>query len=290
MDTFRKEFWQGVVEESAALPLEMRTKAAPFYSDAKVEVSSAVFQSVGGVEIACWIARPRGKVSGAIIQFPAYATVLFPPIAYAEQGLLAVAVSVRGHLGSEIANVGFPGLLTHGLPDITAFVYRGIYADALRAEALVSGVLAPDLPLALMGQSQGAALSIFVAAMTGRVSAVAADVPFLCDIRRSLGLTDAFPYRELAAYLREFPGHSKATLDAIDLIDILGFAPLVSCPVLVSIGTLDPVTPLAATRALAAALPFAEVFEYVGAGHEGGGMRHRQLQTKWLLDRLGPPD
>lgn len=49
---------------------------------------------------------------------------------------------------------------------------------------------------------------------------------------------------------------------------------------------MDPVTPLAATRALARLLPAVESIEYSGAGHEGGGMAHRILQTRWILDKL----
>lgn len=176
----------------------------------------------------------------------------------------------------------------HGLPGAETYVYRGMYGDALRAVTLVARLLAPDLRVAAMGQSQGAALSLFAAAFSGLVTVVAADVPFLCDIRSTLGQTTAFPYRELAAYLHQHPTKAKEALRTIDLIDSLGFAPLITCPVLMSIGTLDPVTPLAATRALARSLPSVEAIEYDGAGHEGGGMRHRQLQTRWLLDRLTP--
>jgi cephalosporin-C deacetylase len=286
MDEERAAFWRAVVTEVAALPLDVQLQAVPRYSDDKVAVSAVSFSGIGNVEVACWMARPRGQAIGVLVQFPAYATVLFPPVGYAEQGMIAVSISVRGHHGSATPGVGFPGLLIEGLPSADTYIYRGVYADALRAVTLVTRLIGPGLPLVLMGQSQGAALSLFVAALTGRAAAVAADVPFLCSIREALALTTAFPYRELSAYLRDRPDEAEEALRTVDIFDVLGFAPQVACPVLMSIGTLDPVTPLAATRALARALPAVEAIEYEGAGHEGGGMAHRVLQARWILDQF----
>lgn len=225
MDEKRASFWRSVAAEVAALPVEMKADTAPRYSDDRVAVSALRFRGIDDVEVLC-LARPRGESVGVLVQFPAYATVLFPPVGYAEQGLLAVSVSVRGHQGSEIPGVGFPGLLVEGLPRAETYVYRGVYADALRAVALVERLIAPGLPLVLMGQSQGAALSIFAAALTHHPLAVAADVPFLCSIRESLKLTSAFPYRELSAYLRDRPEDAEEALDTIDLFDVPALPPM----------------------------------------------------------------
>jgi cephalosporin-C deacetylase len=286
VDEKRTAFWRAVVAEVAALPFDVQLQAVPRYSDDKVAISALSFRGVGNAEVACWMARPRGETIGVLVQFPAYATVLFPPVGYAEQGMIAVSVSVRGHHGSEIPGVGFPGLLIEGLPSADTYIYRSVYADALRAVTLVARLIGPGLPLVLMGQSQGAALSLVAAGLTGQAVAVAADVPFLCSIREALALTTAFPYRELSAYLRDRPDEAEEALRTVDIFDVLGFAPQVTCPVLMSIGTRDPVTPLAATRALARALPVVEAIEYEGAGHEGGGMAHRVLQTKWILNQF----
>jgi cephalosporin-C deacetylase len=282
----RAAFWQAVSAEVAALPPTVDVRDVPRYSDDAVAVSALTFRGLGGVDVMGWMARPRGPAVGALVQFPAYATVLFPPIGYAALGMAAISISVRGHHGSEIAGVGFPGLLTQGLPGRDTYVYRGLYADALQAVGLAERVLAADLPLVLMGQSQGAALSLFAAAMTGYPVGVAADVPFLCNIHEAIGLTQGFPYLELTAYLRDHPAEADEVLRTLDLFDVTGFAADVGCPVLMSIGTLDPVTPLAATRALAAALPSVNAIEYAGAGHEGGGMAHRVLQNQWILEQF----
>ena len=100
-----------------------------------------------------------------------------------------------------------------------------MYADALRAVTLVSRLIGPGLPLVLMGQSQGAALSLVAAGLTGQAVAVAADVPFLCSIREALELTTAFPYRELSAYLRDRPDEAEEALRTVGIFDVLGFAP-----------------------------------------------------------------
>lgn len=280
-------FWAAVREELEALPSEISRRKVDRYSDDSVEVSSMSFTGLGGVGIACWIAAPVGATHGVVVQFPAYATVLFPPTGLAEQGFTGVAVAVRGHHPTDAAvRPGFPGLLVAGLPDPATYIYRGIYADAWRAVQLVGRHVARGLPIAVTGQSQGAALSLFVAARCREVVAVSAEVPFLCAIETALAATRAFPYRELRAYLREHPEQAARVMETLGLFDVMSFAAEVQCPVLMSIGTEDPVTPVEATRALAGALPSAEVIEYRGAGHEGGGMPHRRLQARWLAERL----
>lgn len=109
MEDDRSAFWQSIAQDVAALPLEITVGPESPYSDEKVVISAASFKSLGDFDIFCWVARPRGEIFGALVQFPAYGTVLFPPVGYAEQGLLTVSVAVRGHHGSEIPGVGFPG-------------------------------------------------------------------------------------------------------------------------------------------------------------------------------------
>lgn len=283
-----REFWQATARILDRIPLAIHREDCPQYSTKDVRVSLLVFQSLNEVRISCWIAFPQGKDPlGVLVQYPAYATVSFPLVAVAQVGLIAVAVSVRGHHRSDTEiNVGFPGLLTYGLPTPEKFVYRGIFCDALRTIAVVRQAVSRDLPIVTVGQSQGAALALVAAALTDDVRAVGADVPFLCAIQAAIETTTAFPYRELRGYLDAHPEHLEQVLRTLEIFDVCTYGPLIRCPVLMSIGTEDPVSPLVATRSLAASLPTVSVVEYAGAGHEGGGMVHRKRQMQWLLEKL----
>jgi cephalosporin-C deacetylase len=281
-------YFEAVLLESASIQPGLKRTAFSQYSDDRVSVSRTSFQSIGNVEIAGWLVEPEGiSIKGALIQFPGYSEVLFPQVDLAKQGVIVFSVSVRGHHGSDkqIAP-GFPGLFTYGLPDANTFIYRQIIIDVLRGFIELADYTKGKQPIVAMGKSQGAALAILLAALREDVRAVAAEVPWLCAIEESLKITDTFPYREILGYIHNHPEEAQCVKDTLALFDLCNHAPAVKCPVLLGLGTNDPITPISCTRMLASKLNHVTTYEYEGAGHEGGGLKHRVLQTEWILKQI----
>jgi cephalosporin-C deacetylase len=283
-----RTYFEAVLADAASNPHGLRKTTSSQYSDERVSVSRTAFQSIGNVEIAGWLVEPEGiPIKGAVIQFPGYSEVLFPQVDLARQGVIVFSVSVRGHHGSDkqIAP-GFPGLLTYGLPNADTFIYRQIIIDVLRGFIELSDYTEGKLPIVAMGKSQGAALAIILAALREDVCAVAAEVPWLCAIEESLKLADTFPYREVLGYIHSHPEEEQRVKDTLALFDLCNHAPAVKCPVLLGLGTSDPITPISSTRKLASLIKDVTTYEYEGAGHEGGGLKHRILQTEWIIKQI----
>jgi cephalosporin-C deacetylase len=288
-DVALRQYFDALLAEAQGDEPGLTKVPEPAFSDGRVSIARLSYMSAKGVVIAGWLAEPREELrKGAIIQFPAYGEVLFPPLQFAALGLTAMSVSVRGHQGSSAqVNPGFPGLLTEGLPDASTYIYRDMVIDCLRGLAELSELTKGTLPIVATGRSQGAALSLILAALSSSVRAVAAEVPWLCDIEAAMQETDSFPYRELRGWLQNHPEHQEQTRATLRLFDTCSHASAIRCPVLLGIGTEDPVSPITATRRLASVLPHATVVEYQGAGHEGGGLKHRELQSNWIREQIG---
>jgi cephalosporin-C deacetylase len=283
-----QSYFEAVLADSASIQHGLKRTAFSQYSDDRISVSRTSFQSIGNVKIAGWLVEPEGiPIKGAVIQFPGYSEVLFPQVDLAKQGVIVFSVSVRGHHGSDkqIAP-GFPGLFTYGLPNANTFIYRQIIIDVLRGFIELADYTKGKLPIVAMGKSQGAALAILLAALREDVRAVAAEVPWLCAIEESLKITDTFPYREVLGYIQNHPEEEQCVKHTLALFDLCNHALAVKCPVLLGLGISDPITPISCTRMLASKLNNVTTYEYEGAGHEGGGLKHRILQTEWILKQI----
>jgi len=156
----------------------------------------------------------------------------------------------------------------------------------LRAYKELSLLLKNNIPVIAIGRSQGAALSLLLAAYSTEIIGVSAEVPWLCSIEESLEITKGFPYKELQDYIRENHHNKDKILSTLNYFDVCNHAHLINCPVLLGLGTADPVTPISSTRKLASLLKLSKKHEYQDAGHEGGGMEFRRLQYSWIEELI----
>jgi cephalosporin-C deacetylase len=69
------------------------------------------------------------------------------------------------------------------------------------------------------------------------------DVPFLCNWRRALEVTDAHPYHELTRYLAMHRLKEADVFRTLSYVDGLNFAARATAPALFSVGLMDEITP-----------------------------------------------
>src|SRR5262245_56941092 len=240
-------FWDDVLQQASAIPLDAQMIPDPLRTSDDVEVFQAFYTSADHVRIAAWYCRPakRAERTPAIMFLPGYQ--MDPPIPkeWARKGYIALSVAPRGTLRSNRQfNPGYPNLLTHNITDRHTYAYRGFYVDTWRGiDFLLSRPEVDPARLGVTGSSQGGGLTITTAAMRPEVRAAAAGAPYLVGYIDAIGLTHTYPDEEINDYLRLHPESRRDVEATVAYFDGINFADRITCPIVVNIGLQDNVCP-----------------------------------------------
>lgn len=249
------QFWAGTLEEarSDALAAGGRLELGdPYMPLAGVDANEAWITSLGGDRVSGWYVRPTaGGPFPGVVHFHGYSGRGARPLelyALAAQGIAVLSMDCRGQGGeapdAPVYSGHYPGWLTRGLEDPATHYYRYVFADAaLAVEALASREEVDEQRVATTGMSQGGGLSLAAAALSGRVSFVWSDEPFLCDFPRAVEITPTSPYTEVSTYLKRRPDLTEAAFRTLAYIDVANHARRVNCPAKVTVGLWDQTCP-----------------------------------------------
>ena len=289
-------FWDDVLAQTAAIPLDAQAVFDPLRSTPQVDVYDVRYTSLDDVRIAGWYARPANhagpspaKLPGLLI-VPGYTMEPIIPKVWAAKGYAAFSVSPRGKLRSNGQfNPGYPGLLTHGIVDRNTYAYRGFYMDACRGvDFLLSRDEVDPTRLGVTGHSQGGGLAIVVPALRPEVTVATSGAPYLCGFMDAIELTDGYPYYEIADYLRLHPESRQQVTETLAYFDGISLAPRVTCPIIVNIGLQDSTCPPETGYALFRAIGSEDkrLYDYDGYGHDANNAVHAGIIDAFLAQRL----
>ena len=261
------------------------------------------FSGYGGERIRAWLRVPTGtrEPLPTIVQYIGYGGGrghVLENLVWASAGFAHLYMDTRGqgskwsvgHTSDSAASgPQIPGFLTRGIEDPSTYYYRRLYTDAVRAVDAARTLPQVDVErIAVLGGSQGGALSLAVAGLRDDIAAAVAFVPFLSDFPRATRITDSYPYREVADYLathRERVDQVHRTLSYFDGVNMVSRA---SAPALISVGLMDPVCPPSSVYAAINAYPGPrEVVTWDYNGHEGGGPFDQERALSFLRQQLG---
>jgi len=177
-------FWDAVLHQVAAIPLNPEIIPDPLRTSEEVEVFQVFYTSLEHVRIAAWYCRPsrRAEQIPAMLLLPGYQADPPIPKEWARKGYGVLSVAPRGKLRSNRQfNPGYPNLLTSNIVDRHTYAYRGFYVDTWRGiDFLLSRPEVEQTRLGVAGSSQGGGLTITTAAMRSEVRAASAGAPYLC--------------------------------------------------------------------------------------------------------------
>jgi len=285
-------FWNDVLREASAVPLEPELVPDPLRTSEDIEVFHVFYTSIDRVRVAAWYARPvrRAPRAPAIVFLPGYQ--MDPPIPkeWARKGYAALSVAPRGKLRSNRQfNPGYPNLLTHNMVDRHTYAYRGFYVDTWRSvDFLLSRPEVDPARIGVTGSSQGGGLTITTAAMRPEVRAASAGAPYLCGFTDAAELTHTYPYEEINDYLRLHPERRAQVEETLAYFDGISFADRISCPIIVNIGLQDNVCPPETGFALFDRIGAADkrLYPYDGHGHDAGRARHSAVVDRFFAHHL----
>ncbi|KZE64164.1 hypothetical protein AWM68_13745 [Fictibacillus phosphorivorans] len=254
-------FWEGLKSENEKYPLNVEMKKRA-YSVPGVNVYDVAFDGFRNSRIYGVYVTPevvKNDAPAAVIFHGYNWNTLQPHYTFKHviQGVPVLLVDVRGQSiksadQNTYENGGAAGWVTQGIFDRNAYYYSHVYMDCYRSVDVVRE-LSGKSGVYLEGGSQGGGLAIATAALQDSILLTLCDIPFMTDFERSVRLAAEGPYTEIAHYFKVHdPLHqtSAKIFETLSYVDAMNLASSVTCPVLLSVGMMDPVCPPSSAFAL----------------------------------------
>ncbi|MFZ4813170.1 MAG: acetylxylan esterase [Phototrophicaceae bacterium] len=281
-------FWDQTLAAARAFPLN--TIFRPYDAGLKlVDVFDVSYSGYGGQMVKGWYIRPTNTPQPlpCVVEYIGYGGGRgFPHswLGWPTAGYALFVMDTRGQGSAwsrgdtpdlpEDANPFYPGFMTQGILDPKHYYYRRVFTDAVRAiDVVLSRADVDPQRIAVTGGSQGGGISIAAAGLMGdKIAVCMPDVPFLCDFRRAVGLTESHPYQEIAQYLKIHRNHIETAFNTLAYFDGVNLSKRIRAASLYSTALMDPICPpstvFAAYNALTVGDKDIKVYEF--NLHEGG--------------------
>lgn len=251
------KFWDDGKAQAAKIPLEPKFELMPGLGTSKVDVYHVSFQNVGTgfspvSRIYGILAIPKSTAPNqkfpALLRVPGAGVRPYTgQVALAERGIITLEIGIHGipvnlpqPLYDDLRAGSLNRYMLYNLDDKETYYYRRVYLGCLRAnDFLVSLPQYDGKNLAVIGGSQGGALSIMVAALDSRVKGLSASYPAISDttaftVNRAGGWPNAF---------RDPKMRTKEKLETTAYYDTVNFARRLKVPGIYSWGFNDETVP-----------------------------------------------
>ncbi len=244
-------FWEAGRKRLADIPADLRQTRLEAQCTDGADVFAISFANLDQTRIYGFLCVPRGRQG----PFPAWVTVPgagpgpYGPSGrnYAERGVLALTMGVHaydvGALSREQIDAAYKQLnatLTyshHGAPDREAYYFRRAFLGIDRAITWLAA--RPDVDgahIVIDGSSQGGGSALILAGLNSQITALAANVPALCDHAGYLaGRSPGWPRLVKGATEDE----KRPYLEMASYFDAAHFATRIQVPAIVSAGFID---------------------------------------------------
>lgn len=246
-------FWKRT-QEGASHNLDVTLRDV-LYPVAGAKVYELTYRGFGGASIRGWYAVPAapGPHPGLVVYHGynwSFEGGIHDIVNWALHGYATFGMLTRGQQGSEdnaVSHLGhYAGWMTKGILDKDTYYYRHVYMDAILALQAIA--LQPDVDasrIGVTGASQGGGLTLAAAALSDIPCVAVAEYPYLSHFRRAVDMAQSMPYLEINEFFRRnmSPEVEQKSMETLSYVDVMNLAPWIKCPVLVSIGLVDGITP-----------------------------------------------
>ena len=299
-----EDFWQKTMQEANEFPLDARYETVD-YGLRQLKTLDVTFNGYGGQPVKGWLVMPNNasKPLPCVVSYIGYGGGRsFPTdwLMWACAGYAEFVMDTRGQGSAwsagetpdqavEGSSSHYPGFMTLGVLDPKTYYYRRLYVDALRAVEAARSIPEIDAQrIAVHGSSQGGGISLAVSGLIQDLSAVLADVPFLCHFDRAVTITDEMPYKEIQQYCKIHRDQVASVFQTLSYFDGMQFAARANSKALFSVALMDPICPPSTV--------FAAYNHYAGPkricvyhfnNHDGGGSHHDLEKIRFLHELWG---
>ena len=294
-----KSFWEKSIVANGKIPMDVKMELLSAQSNEKVNVFHVNIQNGSlGMRVYGILCVPKapGKYP-AVLQVPGAGVRPYKgDLRLAEQGVITFQIGIHGipvNLDSVVyanlkfgALVGYPGF---NLENRDSYYYKHVFLGCLRANDFLCSLPEYDgVNLAVMGGSQGGALSIVTAALDTRVKALSCLYPALCDV-------NGYQYGRAGGWPHLFNNPENRTKEKVETsryYDVVNFAKLLTAPGFYSFGfndeTCPPTSIYSAYNSITA---HKEIYIVKEAGHAGQSEQYKRanefiLQHTMLVSKV----
>lgn len=291
-------FWQTAKEELAKVPMDAKMTLMPERCTEKTNVYHVNLQNYRvGARLYGILSVPKkeGKYP-ALLQVPGAGVRPYGgDIATAEKGVITFQIGIHGvpvdmnpTVYTDLGAGSLSGYWNYNMDDRDRFYYKRVYLGCVRANDFLTSLPQYDgINLAVVGGSQGGALSIITAALDARVKSLGVFYPALSDVTGYL-------FDRAGGWPHYFDKSNRAWNEKKDKIvtlsyyDVVNFARRVKVPGYYSWGfndeTCPPTSMFAAYNVISASK---ELYLALDTGHWTYPEQGEKMNA-WLLSRLKP--
>jgi cephalosporin-C deacetylase-like acetyl esterase len=292
-----EKFWSANIAELSKLPLDAKFTLLPERSSSKTNAYHVSCQGYGGSRIYGMLAVPKapGKYP-AVLQVPGAGIRPYAPdLELADKGVIVFTIGIHGipvnmdpQVYSDLVNGGLKSYFYFNLDDRDKNYYKRVYTNVVRANDLLVSLPEYDgKTLAVMGGSQGGALSVVTASLDKRVKYMAALYPALADLTGYLkGRAGGWPHMFSEGH--PWNPQSEKAQTALAYYDVVNFARQVKIEGYYSWGFNDETCP---PTSFYAAYNVVNAPKQANIFHDTGHWTYpeqRQAISQWLLSKIRP--
>ena len=290
------EFWNAQKAELAKVPMDPKLEPEP-QQDAKIEVFRISLANVAGSRVYGYLAKPKGGGPfPAILSVPGAGFTSSGPggaIGYAAQGFLSLGISVHNIDNSlspeeykKRADAELKDYSKQGNTDRTTYYFRRVTLSLVRSVDYLTS--RPDWDkkhMIINGSSQGGALTLIGAGVDPRITALAANVPGMCDHSgRNFGRPSGWP--------QLVPMGPDKKLDPKVLVvsgyyDAVNFARKIKAPSIMGVGLIDGTCPSTTCFAAYNVLPEPKQMDVAPLMGHASSPSYGELKERWIMEQAG---
>ncbi len=240
-------FWNHNKQKLAAPPMDVRLTKSMAASTKGMTVYKISLGNILGTRVYGWLGVPTsGGRHPAVLTVPGAGVYPIGPdwVNWAQRGFLAMGISVHDYdvdmpkeKYTELAQGPLAGYPYQNRTSRRSYYFLRSYLGCLRAiDYLTSRPDWDRKSMIVTGSSQGGGLSIVCAGLDPRVTAIASNVPALCDH------TGKFHGRP-SGWPQLIPNEDPVVTEVAGYFDAVNFARYVKCPTLMGVGLIDTTCP-----------------------------------------------
>jgi cephalosporin-C deacetylase len=290
-----KAFWDQAKADLSRFPMDAKMVLMPEKCTEKVNVYLVNLQNFGNSRLYGIISIPKkeGKYP-AILEVPGAGVRGYSPdINMAERGVITFVIGIHGipvtmdpGVYTDLSAGALRDYFNFNLDNKNRYYYKRVYLGCVRANDFITSLPQFDgQNLAVMGGSQGGALSIITASLDERVKFLGSYYPALCDVTGYLsGRAGGWPhfFDKYSAPVN----NTKEKLETIGYYDVVNFARDLKIPGIYTWGFNDETCPPTSMYAAYNTINSQKVlFLALETGHWNYPEQVTKI-TSWIFDKL----